>query len=418
MLTTEQISSIILENQDFIKEVQVVKRDSVLETQASYVICGPRRAGKSYRLYQFIKENFVANGQLERVLYINFEDERFLEATTADLDNVLKAYAQLYAHDPVIFLDEVHRIAGWDKFVRRLRDKHTQVLVTGSNAAMLSRDVTSTLGGRLMIRDQYPFSFHEYLRLREIELKENFLVSRQASEITRVFPDYFHEGGFAETLNYQHRQEFLSNLYQHVVYGDLILRNKLRNEVALKLLIKRLAENIGDECSYRRIHRLLEATGTDLSLKSLIDYIGYLEDAYLILPLINFTRKFAERESARKYYFIDNGLLFLFQRNNDAQLLENLVFLDLKRRYTDSVSYLKEKYEVDFYLPDERHLIQVCYDLGHPETRERELRGLEYFGKKYSVQSMTIVTRDQEESIVHNETQVEVVPVWKWLLRT
>lgn len=417
MLTIQQIKELIIENQQFIASVSVVSRDLPLETDASYVICGPRRSGKSYRLYQFAKEKLGNGGGMEQLLYVNFEDERFLGADANVLDNLVKAYAELFPHQPLIMLDEVHTIPGWEKFIRRLRDKHMQVLVTGSNAQMLSRDIASTLGGRMMIREQFPFSFSEYLRLRNIELSPHSIITGNAGEVQRIFDDYFHQGGFPEAQYYESSHEFISNLYQYVVYGDLVLRNKVRNELAIKLLIKKLGETVGNECSYRRMHKLVTAAGADLSVNSTIDYAGYLQDAYLVLPVLNYQKKFVDRETAKKYYFIDNGFLYLFQRKNDAPLLENLVFLDLHRRSGNNIYYLKDKYEVDFYIPDENHLIQVSYDMLNTETRERELRAISYYAEQLGAEKMTIVTRDQEEDIETSHGIVHIVPAWKWVLR-
>jgi predicted AAA+ superfamily ATPase len=417
MLSLLQVKEIVLENQRFISSVELVPRDSALDPDASYVICGPRRAGKSYRLYQFAREKLREGTSIEQILYVNFEDERFLGAKASDLDSLLKAYAELFPHRPVIMLDEIHVIRGWEKFVRRLRDRHFQVLVTGSNAEMLSKDVALTLGARFLIREQYPFSFNEYLRLRNVRLSRQSTITGNAGEVQRMLNTYFHDGGFPETLHYERSQEFLSNLYQYVVYGDLVLRNKIRNELAIRLLVKKLGEVVGDECSYRRMQRLVTAAGADISVNATIDYVGYLQDAYLILPVLNYLKKFSERESTKKYYFIDNGLLHLFQRNNDAPLLENIVFLDLIRRFPGDVHYLKDKYEADFYVPDERHLIQVAHDLINPETRDRELRAMVHFASVVKADQLTIVTRDHEESVETGAGIVQIAPVWKWLLR-
>lgn len=417
MFTIQQFKEIILDNQQFISTVAIVPRDLPMQAEASYVICGPRRAGKSYRLYQFAQEKLLKEEAMSRLLYINFEDERFLGADASVLDNLLKAYAELYPHQPLIMLDEVHVIPGWEKFIRRLRDKHIQVLVTGSNAQMLSRDIASTLGGRMIILEQFPFSFKEYLRLRNIALSSHALITGDGGELPRMFDSYFQHGGFPEVMFYPHHHEFMRNLYQYVVYGDLVLRHKIRNEMAIKLLIKKLGETVGDECSYRRMQKLVTATGADLSVNSTIEYAGYLQDAYLILSVLNYHKKFADRETSKKYYFIDNGFLYLFQRKNNGPLLENIVFLELHRRHGEQVYFLRDKYEVDFYIPDDKHLIQVCYDLLHPETRERELRALLHYARELGAVKLTIVTRDEDEMIETAEGVVHVESAWRWMLR-
>lgn len=417
MVHIELLQSIILENQAFTSQVKLISRKINFEDNANYAITGPRRAGKTYLLYQIIQERYAARDLLKHVVYINFEDERLFEFDRTDFDRILRSYEELFDHQPVLFLDEVHRIGGWEKFARRMADKHCRIFVTGSNAAMLSSDIATTLGGRFFIHEQYAFSFHEYLKLVDLTLESHFWISPQSAEIRKAFAQYFLWGGFPESNKYQNKKEYLRTLHQKVFHGDIAQRFHIRNTEAMRLSVKKIAENIGNETSYRRLANLVSATGVTISPKSVIDYISYFADAYFILPLTNYKKKYVERESSRKYYFIDNGLLNLFQPAYPSMLLENLVFLDLKRRYSDQLFYVKDKYELDFFVSDARILVQSAHDMIHPETRAREVRACTYFAKQYDIHQATIVTTDLDEEINQEGLSIRVIPAWKWLLR-
>jgi predicted AAA+ superfamily ATPase len=409
------IKNVILENQTRIVAANVVNRKFNIEENGNYVFTGSRRAGKTYAMFQIAQEFLAAGNDVSRILYINFEDERLLELTYKDFDVIVNAYRELFDGPPVFFLDEIQIVFGWEKFVRRLADAGFRVYVTGSNAQMLSRDIATVLGGRFITKEIYPFSFPEYLAASQISLEKNWEHTAQRFDIKKHFDAYFHTGGYPEALMFRDKRDWLENLYQNIFYGDLILRYNIRNDYALKLLVKKLAESVQSSISFNRIRNIIQSTGQKIGTSTVIDYVSYLQESYLIFSAENFLAKISERETSKKYYFIDNGLLSLFLANPEVRLLENIVACTLKRQ-GKPVFFAMDKAEVDFYLPDEETAIQVCYSIDDIETREREVSSLLKIGKALGAKQYKIFTFDDEREISDGDINISVVPVWKWLL--
>lgn len=416
MLNKRVVQAYILEYQSFAMTINLVKRKLDLVEGANYVFTGCRRGGKTYALYQIMQSMVANQTPADQILYINFEDERLLELTTEDLNGILEAYYELFPYQPIIFLDEVQNVEGWEKFVRRLADTKYRLYVTGSNAEMLSRDISTTLGGRFFVKEIFPLSFSEYLQFKNISFTEIGLISPRSFELKREFNNYFNEGGFPESLNYTHPREYLSNVYKKVLYGDILARHGIRSEHAFELIIKKLAETVGDETSNQRINNLLKAAGAKLSVNTLVDYIQYCREAYLLFKSTNFLSKFAERESKKKYYFIDNGILGLFLINGNTQLLENFVFTHLLKNRGEEIFYLRSTHEIDFYLPETETAIQVSYSIQHPETRKRELKAIETMQTEAPIRNTVIITYDDEEDLKVGQMDIQVKPAWKWAL--
>lgn len=416
MANKEIIKSIIIEGQEFIATVKPICRDYEIEENANYVFTGSRRTGKTWFMYDLIHRKTGAELNFQEILYINFEDERFLGFTSDDFNLLIESYKELFEHKPVLYLDEIHNIEEWEKFARRLADSDYRVYITGSNAKMLSREIQSTLGGRFMVKEITPLSFVEYLRFNEIVPDKNVLYTEERFAIKKQFDTYFYYGGFPETLKFKNRREYLSNLYQKVLYGDIITRNKIKNDFALKFLIKKLSESIHDESSFTRIKNLITATGIKMGTTTVIEYIGYLKDAFLISTVTNFFANISGRESKKKYYFVDNGILNLFLISPETALLENLVFNHLYRNYDGEIFYLRNSFEIDFYLQEKDEIIQVCYSLDDTATRERELNSIKKAMVKSDIHHAKIITMDQKEQIEFEGKTIEVIPVWHWLL--
>ena len=218
------IKAIIAERQQEISKIQLVERPIYFEEQANYVLVGIRRAGKSYQMYQDI-QNLVRLGKVtfEDCLYVNFEDERISSIEASELGLLLECYAEMYDNrKPLVYLDEIQNIDGWEKFARRLADSKYRVFITGSNARMLSRDIATTLGGRYIIREVFPFSFAEYLTFHQIHLKTNWeFEPEQRLEVIKQFNTYFHFGGFAETFSLIDKREWINSLYQKILLGAM-----------------------------------------------------------------------------------------------------------------------------------------------------------------------------------------------------
>jgi len=411
----DSIKTIILENHEFIGQVQVMERDISLEDQGNYVFIGPRRAGKTYCMFQAI-QGFLACGMaMDRVLYINFEDERLLGLTTDDLHLVIDAHQELFGQKPLCFFDEIQIIEGWDTFVRRLADSKHRVFVTGSNATMLSREVASTLGGRFLIKEILPFSFREFLQARDVIVEGNWEYGPQRHDIRRAFDEYFRFGGFPEIQVFKEKRSWLENLYQKIFYGDLMARYKVRNSLALRLLIKKLAESVQSAISLNRVKNSIQSTGTAIGVSTISEYISYLDESYLVFGVSNYWAKFSERETHKKYYFVDNGILGLFLMNPQTRLLENMVAVELRRRGKEYF-FAKRNLEVDFYIPSDELAIQACYSIEDHETEVRETRAILDVGKRLEARRLLIITLDDERIIEQGDARIEVVPIWKFLL--
>lgn len=412
------IKQIILNQQDFIGRIKLQSRNVCFEENANYVLVGIRRAGKSYMLYQHI-QHLVANGHsIEEMLFINFEDERISDIRKEDLYLVLEAYRELFAFQPIIFLDEIQNVEGWEHFARRLADEKYRVFITGSNAHMLSREISSTLGGRYLTKEIRPFSFSEYLEYHNIHLLQHWELSPIRADVVRLFSDYFYYGGLSEVFDIQDKKSWLQSLYQKILYSDIVMRKGVRNERSLRLLIRKLADSVMQPTAIKRLQDILQGDGTKITRDTIGSYLDYLHESYLIFGISSFTDSISQRESIKKRYFYDNGILNLFLFLPETKLLENLVAIKLYNKYGDDLYYYNKNVEVDFCVPNDGLLIQASYRMIDEATRNREIGALQKLSKFIKPQRCIIVTYDQEEIVQSNDldVQIEVIPAYKFML--
>ncbi|MDD6607091.1 MAG: ATP-binding protein, partial [Paraprevotella sp.] len=384
-ISKDVIKQCLINKQREVDEAVIVNRSVNFEENGNYVIVGVRHAGKSYLLYQRVRQLQAAGMGWDEILFVDFEDERLAEFQTEDFNSLLEAHLELYGKKPVVFLDEIQNIPHWEKFVRRLADAKYRVYVTGSNAKMLSKEVATTLGGRFFIYDTYPYSFKEYLAAQQVELKEHWEYDTyQRSEVKRHLKEYFYFGGLPEILSFKNKRAMLSSLYQKIYLGDICGRNNIKNDRVLNILIKKMAESVKQPLSFNRLKNIIVATGMPISVPTTIDYADYVADSCLILPMENEVGKLTERETQKKYYFIDNGLLNLFLMSPETSLLENMVAVELCRRFgKENVFYLNAEREIDFIVPDERLAIQVSYSVREDATYSREVSPLVKYAKAH-----------------------------------
>jgi predicted AAA+ superfamily ATPase len=411
------IKTIILENQARIPGLDVYDRNITFEGNVNYILTGQRRAGKTFLLYHRIQEMLEQDTHVNEILYINFEDERLLEFRVSDFNSILEAYKELFVCNPILFFDEIQNITGWEKFVRRLADSGYRIYITGSNATMLSREMATSLGGRFMIKEVETLSLNEFLYFNDLSLDENFEFTDQRFQVKRLFEEWFIYGGFPELLKFQDKKEYLNTIFQKVFLGDIISRHLVRNQYALNLMVKKMAESTMDEVSFNRIKNIIQSTGIKVGTATLIEYLDHLSDSFLIRSLENHQKKFTERETKKKYYFRDHGILGLFLSDPASRVLETIVFNHLLRIYPDNVYYLRNSFEVDFYIPGSL-LVQASYSLESRDTRDREVNALIKAQRNYEVEELLIITYDREETIVANSSEIRVIPVWKWMLRS
>lgn len=411
------IKTLIIEYQQFVSKVALIERDIHLSPQLNYVLVGLRRAGKSFLMYQRIQQLLKEGRKEEEILYFNFEDDRLVNLTVEDLDLIKVCYEELYPHRPIFFLDEIQIVEHWEKFARRLADHKYRVYITGSNAKMLSSEIATTLGGRFIIQDVYPYSFAEYLKANHVTV-ESMWYFKNRTEVIRSFPEYFYYGGLPELELVEgiEKRQWLSNLFNKIFFGDLITRYSIRNDLAMKVLIRKLAESVKQPSSFNRLTNIVSSTGTKVSTDTIIDYLEFLQATWLIFSIENYASKLAEKVSNRKYYFVDNGLLNLFLIDPVTSLLENLVAISLKKKYGDELYFYQQNIEVDFYIPTASLAVQVSYSLKEEETRRRETAALLKIAAAMKTSTLLLITYDEEETITQEGQEITVIPIWKWLL--
>lgn len=417
------LKQILRDNQQEVERYVVEPRDLKLDDFPCRVLVGVRRAGKSYMLYHVIQQLLAQGHKWDEMLYLSFEDERLENFDTDDFNRLLECHQEMYGKRPMLFLDEIQNIDCWHKFARRMADSQYTIFITGSNAKMLSGEINTTLGGRFLIAEVYPYSFKEFLAVHQVPTAELDILSTEGrAKIIRCFDDYLHDGGLPAAALLPAKRNYLSSVYQKIYMGDIIARNKITNVSGIRVLVRKMAESVCRPISYNRINNLLSSVGGKLSLATTIKYVEYCEDAWLLLRLRNYSSALADKESNCKYYFIDTGILGLFLIDKDAMQLENLVALQLFRIYghdpeNERVFFYNDSFEVDFYVPEAELAIQVSYSLHDEDTRKRETEALQKLPRRLTCSRRIILTYDEEETITDQHGTIEVIPVWKWLLK-
>ena len=416
-MTKDLIKVLISEYQDFVSQVELIPRDVEFVDGLNYVFVGLRHAGKSYLMFQRIEQLIAQGHKKEEILYFNFEDDRIDSLDVSDLDLIKTCYEEMYDNRPIFFLDEIQLVDKWEKFARRLADQKYQVYITGSNAKMLSNEIATTLGGRYMIHEVYPYSFKEYLKANGIDINEKNSTFKYGKQMVKLANVYFQHGGLPETVGMKEPRSWMSNLFSKIFFGDLVARYRIRNDFALRVMIRKMAESVKQPLSYSRIASIVSSTGKKLSTDAAIDYVGYMAESWLILPYENLYGKLQDKESNRKYYFTDNGLLHLFLIDANTSLLENIVAVTLRRKYGDGSFFWNSKNaEVDFVVPEEGLAVQVSYSMADVDTFKRETDGLIKLSSVQTIKRMMVVTMDEERIAEKEDFQIELIPLWKWLL--
>lgn len=424
MISKDTLKQVLASNQKDIENYKIIPRTLPSDGFPCHVFVGVRRAGKSFLLYQKMQQMLASGHKWEEMLYLNFEDDRLTQFETADFELLLEVHAEMYGKRPMLFLDEAQNIVGWEKFARRLADAKYAVWITGSNAKMLSSEVMTTLGGRYLPIEVYPYSFKEFLHAKQIPYDElSLLATTSRATIFRTWNEYLSWGGLPESVDLTVKRNYLSSTFQKIYLGDIASRNKIANPNLLRLLFKKLAESICQPVSYNRLSHILSSVSGKITMPTVSKYIEYSEAAWLLLRLRNVSAPFTEKETSCKYYFIDNGVLNLFLLGGETMLLENTVALALFQRYghdrdNERIFFYNEKVEVDFYVPEDELAIQVSYSVTQsPETFDREVKALKQLPNVRSCKRRLILTNDESGKIDDEFGSIEIIPVWKWLLQ-
>lgn len=412
MITTSQLEQLVLsQKESFLSRDPGIPREvdasRYRKTGQIVVISGIRRSGKSTLLRQFsmLYKNFH---------YINFDDDRLLEFSLGDFSTLMLVYEKISPGTKVIFIDEIHNIAGWERFIRRIHDDGYKVFLTGSNAKLLSAELGTHLTGRYIKITLYPFSFREVLRFRSVSVDR--ITEKKKARILAEFDRYLTFGGFPEYLKYAD-PEYLKRTYDDILFRDIIGRFGIREVKAFRQLAHYLFTNMANMASYNALKKALGFK----SVVSVRDYVGFLEEAFLVFEIFKYDYSLKKQYvNDKKIYVIDNGMrnAVAFQFSDDrGRLLENCVFIELLRRNAP-VYFFKNTGECDFVTEDHGKVtaaLQVCYELSQ-KNRDRELDGLTSAMLTLGIKNGIILTYHQEETIVHNGFSLHVLPVWQWLL--
>lgn len=397
-----------------------------LESNKIISLIGVRRSGKSSILFHMI-DKLREKIENQNIIYINFEDDRLFPLSLKDLDFLLESFYELYPDKRdekiYLFLDEVQVVQNWELYVRRIYDsQNIQIYITGSSAKLLSTEIATSLRGRTITFEIFPFSFKEYLQYKDISI--NLHSSNSLSFIKNALESYLINGGFPETIheNKQISRKILSDYLELIVYKDVVDRYNIQNRALLKILNKYCFTNISTLISFTKLFNEFKSQGFKLSKDTIFEYMSHLEDAYALFTMLIYRNSIKqEQRNPKKVYAIDTGFKKIFDyaiSDDKSKLYENIVFLHL-RRQTKEIYYFKQKQEVDFYakIEDKKYLVNVSYTISDAQTRKREIDGLleamEYFDLSVSY----LITNQEEEIVLIDNKQIFIIPLYKYLLQ-
>jgi predicted AAA+ superfamily ATPase len=385
-----------------------------LKSNKILVITGLRRVGKSTLLAQIAQTHLAEN-----YYFINFEDERLLNFTADQFDRVHEALIGLFGERKIFLFDEIQNVLEWERFVRRLHDQGYQFVITGSNSSLLGQELGTKLTGRSLRYELYPFSFAEYLRFNNTKLPDlSALSTRKRGSLLQQSREYIVKGGIPDALKFP-QLDILKSLYDDVIFRDIAARYNIDNVRSLQELAFYLVSNPTSEISFNKLKTNLKLG----SVNTVTKYVSYLENAWLFFTINKYAFSVKEQQiAAKKVYGIDTGLLnavgFSFSETV-GKLMENLVFLQLRRYFSDIFYYkTKQNHEVDFYIPSQKLAIQVSQDLSNEDTKERELRSLVELDEEIKGQNqLQVVTLAEKDTLSPQKKTVEVTPLYEWLLQ-
>ena len=399
--------------QNLIDREAVPKVMDLLKLKLPIVITGVRRCGKSSLM--MLVRNKLKLSKTE-CLFVDFSDERFVNFEPTDFQKIEDYLVEnKYNENSFLFIDEVQEVKYWEKGVNRLKEKHS-IIITGSNSKLLSKEIASTLTGRSINLHLEPFSFREFLTAKNINIDNYFLDSKKQSLLRRAFTDYYKLGGFPKMVLLEN-ETILRELYDNILYRDVIARLGSNFEKPVKELSVHFLSNPAEKTSTRKASELMDVTNP-LSVKKILNSF---ENSFLFLFLSKFDFSIKKQiQNPKKVYCIDNGFLtalgFKFS-NNEGKMLENLVAVELKRR-SKNTYYFSDTKECDFVIKDGNKIveaIQVTWKIT-PENKEREISGLMDALEKLNLKKGIILTYDQKEEWTEKGKTIAVKPVWQWLL--
>lgn len=412
---------------------EVIHRDKELPVGRKKIITipGVRRCGKSTLMMIAVNELLQSGIPNKNILWIGFDDERLRSMTSDDLDEVISSYMEMYPDIPVkdvhMFFDEIQIIEGWEYFILRIYKSYCKnIYISGSNATMLSTELSTALRGYPLEYKTYPLSFNEFCRFKGIST--DVYLEQEKARIRNAFMMYTRESAFPEivlTESETEKLQLLNGYFDTMLLKDIAEHYGISNLTVLRYFIKRVMTNLTKPTSILSIYNDIKSQGLKISKDELYKWSSYICDVFMFIRIPKYERSLIkEQKSLSKYYCIDNGMrcaVLLPQSNDNGKLLENIVFLHLNRNLgpSDRIFYFQELSECDFVIQHDEHieeLIQVTWEMSDNNTMEREINGLLEASKVTGCNNLTIVTIDEESTIERNNNIINVVPAWKWVL--
>ncbi len=416
------IKQILFEQNEEIEKIfqeRLVSREIIAKSRALFktglikVIIGVRRCGKSVLAHFILKD--------KKYGYINFDDERLIGIKIGDLNYFLEVLQEIIPDCAFLLLDEIQNINGWELFVNRLKRNGYNITITGSNSKLLSKELADHLTGRHFSIELYPFSFKEFLMLKDFAVREKDLfISQKKAKIKMYLEEYIQYGGLPEVIKIEPKMQYLRELYGKIITRDIISRYKVKFINDLKEVAVYAISNFASKMSYHKIRNIFEMK----SVHTVKNYVNYLEDAYLLFQVNAFSFKLKQQfKLPKKLYCIDTGIINAIVPKNTVdkgRIMENVVYIELKRRGKEVYFYSQAGYEVDFLIREERvvkQLMQVCYSLEDEDTKKRELKALLKASEELNCGDLTIISHDTETEIRMNKKKIKIISLWRWLLQ-
>lgn len=384
-------------------------------SQMINVAIGVRRSGKTYLIYQKIKELLSQGLPFDRILFINFEDDRLLPMNGDKLAKLLETFYTLYPknHDLecYFFLDEIQNIEEWPLVIRRFYDsKKVRIFLTGSSAKLLSKEIATTLRGRSIATEVFPYSFGEYVKAQKVEKSQPPFGKKTYDQFYQHLKNYFAIGGFpaVQHLHDNERRTILQNYVDTVIFRDIVERYNITNTALIKYLIKTLIKNVSAPFSINKFYNDVKSQGHRIGKDTLYQYMEYIEDVFLAFSVPLFSESVRKiQANPKKIYIVDNGLVkanSLALSSNFGPLFENQIYLDLRRQGKKIGYYLtKDGLEVDFIIENldgSLEMLQAVWDMSDKKTIEREKKALEQAEKELGIKGKIITYQNYIESFL------------------
>lgn len=421
-LTQEDLRQVVIEQQEevaFMQKQNLIEREKtkeileIIDKNWVKVIIGIRRCGKSVMAHQALTGKAYG--------YLNFDDERFIGLTSQDLNKILQFLLEIKPDIKILFFDEIQNVDGWELFVNRLQRQGYNLVITGSNSKLLSKELATHLTGRYICIELMPFSFKEFLKAKGFEWSQaNLYTTQDKARLYSFLNDYRQQGGFPEMVLKGYNISYLQELYDKIISRDITYRYHIKYSQTLKEIAIYTHANLAGRLTFHKIKNVFDIN----SIHTVKNYCQYLIDAYLLSLVTVFSYKYKEQiKSPRKTYSIDNGLSCAISpkfAQDKGVSLENLVFQELHRRKTNFSYYAALDCEVDFIVHTQKKvtsLIQVALTLQDPATKKREIKALLKASKDLNCKDLMIITWEEEGFEKIGDDTISIIPIWKWLLK-